>query len=79
MHGYGIYTWQDGRRYEGDYDTNKKQGKGTYTYSDGSKYQGEWYEGQQHGIGSIIDVDNAFERKGVWEKGKLKKWLGETQ
>lgn len=45
MHGFGIYTWKDGRRYEGSYNLNKKHGKGTYTYSDGSKYSGEWVEG----------------------------------
>lgn len=75
MHGYGVYTWLDGRRYEGSYNTNKKHGRGTYTYSDGSKYSGEWVKGLQHGVGAIIDPDSTFERKGVWFEGKLKQWL----
>jgi hypothetical protein len=45
MHGQGIYTWKDGRKYEGGYKMNKKNGYGAYTYSDGSKYQGQWQEG----------------------------------
>lgn len=45
MHGNGVYTWQDGRKYEGNYSLNKKHGLGTYTYSDGSKYCGEWVDG----------------------------------
>ena len=24
MHGKGVYTWKDGRRYEGDYYNDKK-------------------------------------------------------
>lgn len=76
MHGFGVYKWKDGRKYEGTYKMNKKQGHGCYTYSDGSKYKGEWVDGIQHGEGSIIDSDSKFERKGIWERGKLKQWLG---
>lgn len=75
MHGQGVYTWQDGRKYEGSYNHNKKHGKGTYTYSDRSKYTGEWQDGVQHGVGSIVDPDSNYERKGVWAHGKLKQWL----
>ena len=45
MHGFGIYTWLDGRKYEGEYHMNKKHGMGTYTYSDGSQYNGSWMNG----------------------------------
>ena len=54
--------WQDGRKYEGQYQFNKKHGHGTYTYSDGSKYRGEWYDGMQHGIGWIVDAECTTER-----------------
>jgi hypothetical protein len=30
MHGYGVYTWKDGRRYEGYYEMDKKHGYGVY-------------------------------------------------
>lgn len=75
MHGHGIYTWQDGRRYEGSYNHNKKHGEGTYTYSDGSRYQGQWVDGLQHGVGCIIEPGEGAEKKGLWEKGKLKQWF----
>ena len=77
MHGFGVYTWLDGRRYEGLYAHNKKHGQGTYTYSDGSKYSGQWSNGLQHGAGVIVDADATLERKGIWAKGKLKQWLDE--
>ena len=69
MHGYGEYTWPDGRKYEGNYKYNKKHGQGTYTYSDGSKYKGEWLNGMQHGKGAIISTE--FTKNGIWSAGKL--------
>ena len=72
MHGEGVYTWQDGRKYEGSYAQNKKNGTGVYTYSDGSKYQGEWQDGVQSGAGAMIDALSGALRKGLWVGGKLK-------
>ena len=45
-----------------------------YTYSDGSKYKGQWLDGLQHGPGSIVDANGYYERKGVWNSGRLKNW-----
>ena len=42
MHGYGVYTWKDGRKYEGEYLYDKKHGFGVYTWADGRRYAGEW-------------------------------------
>jgi len=30
MEGYGTFTWPDGRRYEGQYADDKKEGKGVF-------------------------------------------------
>ena len=35
MHGSGVYTWKDGRMYEGDYENDRKHGYGIYTWNDG--------------------------------------------
>ena len=35
MDGYGVYTWSDGRRYEGQFLKDKKHGKGIHTWADG--------------------------------------------
>ncbi len=40
MHGKGVYTWKDGRRYEGEYINDKKQGYGKYIWTDGRIYMG---------------------------------------
>lgn len=76
MHGHGVYTWKDGRRYEGEYFQNKKHGQGVYTYSDGSKYSGAWENGLQHGLGRIIEPNSNFQRKGIWQEGKILEWQG---
>ncbi len=74
MHGRGEYTWRDGRRYEGEYQSDKKHGFGSYTWADGRKYVGEWVNSKRHGRGRIISVEG-FEREGVWEEDKRVRWL----
>ena len=32
MHGYGVFEWPDGRRYEGGYVDDKKHGKGVFVW-----------------------------------------------
>lgn len=76
MHGRGVYTWKDGRRYEGEYQHDKKHGFGVYTWADGRKYEGPWAYGKQHGKGKYILPDGTV-RIGVWDNGKRIKWLDE--
>ena len=61
MHGFGIYTWKDGRVYEGEYKDDKKHGFGIYTWSDGRRYCGYWGKGKQHGLGTYL-VPNSSEK-----------------
>ena len=44
MHGKGVYSWKDGRKYEGTYENDKKNGFGIYIWPDGRKYEGNWLE-----------------------------------
>lgn len=46
MHGRGCYIWADGRKYDGEYINDKKDGYGVYTWADGRKYQGFWANGK---------------------------------
>jgi hypothetical protein len=46
MHGKGVYTWKDGRKYEGEYKLDRKDGYGTYTWADGKKFDGQWQDGK---------------------------------
>ena len=46
MEGHGVFTWPDGRNYEGDYKNDKKDGKGIFYWPDGRKYEGGWLTGK---------------------------------
>ena len=42
MDGKGIYYYNNGDRYEGDFRNHKKEGKGIYYYNDGDRYEGDF-------------------------------------
>jgi len=46
MNGYGVFTWPDGRKYDGNYVEDKKEGRGKFTWPDGKEYDGEWKDGK---------------------------------
>ena len=67
MHGWGVYIYSDGVRYNGQFLNDKKQGYGIYTWTDGRKYEGYWYKGKQHGIGTYFDDKKKSGKEGLWE------------
>ncbi len=74
MHGQGVYTWNDGRKYEGSYHNDKKHGFGVYKWIDGRIYEGMWMDGKQHGKGKYILPDDSF-KIGKWDNGKRVEWF----
>lgn len=46
IHGNGIYTWPDGKLYNGEYSQDQKQGFGIYKWPDGKQYEGNWLAGK---------------------------------
>ena len=73
MHGYGEYSWNDGRKYIGFYNMDKKEGFGIYIWNDTRAYIGFWKDGKQHGVGKY--VNNGVTRFGNWQKGKRMSWF----
>ena len=45
--GFGLYTWVDGRRYEGQWVKGKQHGRGKYFGTDGSIKYGTWEDGKR--------------------------------
>ena len=76
MHGRGVYTWKEGRRYDGEYRMDKKHGYGKYVWVDGREYEGQWMNGKMHGEGKYT-LPNGESRIGVWADGKRIRWNDE--
>lgn len=46
-HGYGEFTWPDGKMYKGYWENGKQHGRGTYRGSSAIEREGEWHEGRK--------------------------------
>ncbi len=66
--GYGIYKFNNGEKYEGEYKNGIKNGKGKYTFSNGDIYEGEYKNGLRDGEGDYI-YKNGDKFTGLWKKG----------
>ena len=38
-HGYGVYSWPDGRCFKGNFENNKKSGFGVYSLANGDRFE----------------------------------------
>jgi tetratricopeptide (TPR) repeat protein len=57
--GYGVFIFEDGRIYEGQWAKELFDGMGSLTFLNGSKYIGEFKKGNMHGFGSITLQDGS--------------------
>ena len=64
--GKGIYYYNDGERYEGDW---KKEGKGIYYFKNGNRFEGEFKNNNLEGKG-IYYYYNGDREIGDWKDGK---------
>lgn len=46
-HGYGVYTWADGRQYAGNWKNGKQHGEGVYRLANGTEKNGLWEDGKR--------------------------------
>lgn len=59
FHGWGVYTYLAGGKYEGQWQYGEKDGVGRRDWPDGSRYEGEWHNNQPHGKGIKTYKDGA--------------------
>jgi hypothetical protein len=78
MNGKGIYTWPDGRSYDGYFENDMKHGLGIYSWPDGKCYDGGWKDGKQHGQGKFTN-SRGKTKVGMWEDGEKIKWLSRDE
>jgi len=77
MNGFGEFRWTDGKKYNGNYIDDKKEGFGIYYWKEPQikVYIGFWKNGKHDGVGKYISKDKS--KVGLWEKGEKKKWLND--
>ena len=57
QHGYGIQVWEDGGKYEGEWEKGHICGYGIFYHSDGDIYKGYWKDDKANGQGIYISID----------------------
>ena len=50
-HGYGVKTWKDGRKYQGNWVKGRMQGNVEMIYPEGDSFTGEFKNGVPWGLG----------------------------
>jgi len=68
-HGKGIYTFPDGRKYDGEFQNDKMTGKCTLTWPNEDEYVGQCVEGQRHGEGTFT-LSDGQKYEGDFENNK---------
>jgi len=67
--GWGVMTWTDGNRYQGEWKDDKREGNGILIWANGSKYDGEWRSSKIEGKG-LHTLPNGDTLNGDWRNGK---------
>ena len=70
-----MLTWKDGKKYEGNFINDKREGHGVFVWADGRKYIGAWKVGKQHGVGTYISKEG-LSKQGEWQNGRKIRWIG---
>ena len=72
-HGRGLFTFENGDSYNGEWNNGLMHGYGEYTWSDGQKYAGDWENGKHDGRGFMSWSENVSARtKGGRYTGSFK-------
>jgi len=65
-----LFSWPDGRYYNGCYLNDEKDGLGEFRWANGERYIGNWCKNKQHGAGIMISPKGS-ETKCEWKEGEL--------
>jgi len=68
--GEGLFSFNDGSRYQGGFEGGKPHGRGMMMKPDGSRYEGEFREGRMHGKGRLEWPDGSL-YEGAFREGLM--------
>ena len=66
--GKGIFYYNNGAKYEGEYKNDLRNGKGIFYYKEGHIYDGEWENDKKHGRG-ILYINSGEIYEGEFKEG----------
>jgi hypothetical protein len=66
----GIFKYQDGTVYTGEFKDGKPQGWGRVDYPTGEVYEGDWINDIANGYGTYTTLDGS-DHVGIWENGSF--------
>jgi hypothetical protein len=72
MDGKGLFKWEDGRRYLGEFKGDLRHGSGEFRWPDGRVFKGFWKGGVMDGEGVFLEKEGKEKKvvKGKWLDGK---------
>lgn len=76
--GQGIYIYDNGNIYSGEFSNGRRQGSGICYFSDGTEYKGSWKNDQMDGKGTISYPDGRVQN-GVWKMGNMLEFTQQAQ
>ena len=65
--GYGVFVYENGDKYVGEWKNNKSHGLGTSTLKNGETYSGQWKNATPHGQGTY-KFFNGDKYVGEWKE-----------
>ena len=65
--GYGVFAYEKGDKYVGEWKNNKSHGQGTITLKNGETYSGQWKNATPHGQGTY-KFFNGDKYVGEWKE-----------
>ena len=69
-HSKGVACYDNGGKYDGEWEGDKQHGRGVQTWASGNQYTGEFKDGNIHGRG-VYTWANGRKYNGEWEGGKV--------
>ncbi|MGB3367192.1 MAG: M6 family metalloprotease domain-containing protein [Acidaminobacteraceae bacterium] len=67
----GLYKWDSGDRYAGQFKDGKFNGIGVYTWSSGQKYVGQFKDGDFNGIGRFYYNEESRSKISIFKDGVM--------
>ncbi len=68
--GVGVFTWENGDVYEGEYSNGARNGNGLFIWADGKRYEGDFVDDRREGVGKLEWADGTF-YEGEFVNGKM--------